>query len=55
MWDIFDQWIVLMALGWASWIIYRTLTKRSFLSCNTPCDKKLFTKKPDLVELKRKK
>jgi hypothetical protein len=52
--NIFDQWVVLTALGWALWIIYRSLTKKSFLSCNSPCDKKIFDKKPELINLKRK-
>jgi len=54
MWNIFDQWIVLLALGWSSWVIYRSLTKKSFLSCNTPCDKKIFDRKSDLINLGRK-
>lgn len=54
MWDIFDQWIVLLALFWASWVIYRSLTKKSFLSCNSPCEKKIFKKDDGLVSLRRK-
>jgi hypothetical protein len=54
MWDIFDQWIVLLALFWALWIIYRSLSKKSFLSCNSPCEKKIFDKKDALVNVKRK-
>lgn len=55
MWDIFDQWIVLSALFWSLWVIYRSLSKKSFLSCKTPCDKKIFGNKTDgLVTLKRK-
>jgi hypothetical protein len=54
MWDLFDQWIVLMALGWALWIIYRNLSKKSFQSCSSPCEKKIFSPKTPLVSLKRK-
>lgn len=52
--DIFDQWLVLTALFWALWVIYRSLSKKAFLSCETPCDKKIFDKKTDLIALKRK-
>lgn len=55
MWDIFDQWIVILALSWSVWIIYRNLSKKSFLSCETPCDKKIFDKKAELVTLKIKR
>jgi len=52
--SLFDQWIVLTALVWALWIIYRSLTKKSFLSCKRPCSKKIFSRKEDLIILKRK-
>lgn len=54
MWNIIDQWIVLVALFWSLWIIIKNLMKKSFLSCESTCDKKIFDKKIDLVELKRK-
>lgn len=54
MWNLFDQWIVLLAFCWALWIIYKSLTKKSFLSCNSPCTKKIFAKKTELVTIKRK-
>jgi hypothetical protein len=54
MWNIFDQWIVLMALFWSLWTIYRSLSKKAFLSCKTPCNKKIFDKKPEVIKLRRK-
>lgn len=54
MWNIIDQWIVLTALLWSLWIITKKLNKKSFLSCESTCDKKIFDKKVDTVELKRK-
>ena len=54
MWDLIDQWIVLMALGWASWMLYRNLSKKPFQGCNSPCGKKIFTPKEPLVPLRRK-
>ncbi|HXW53696.1 MAG TPA: hypothetical protein VEL47_06295 [Myxococcota bacterium] len=54
MWNIFDQWIVILALGWAVWVIYRSLSKKSFLSCSTPCNKKIFRKEAEIVGIKRK-
>lgn len=54
MWSLFDQWIVATVMLWALWAIFRNLNKKSFLSCNAPCEKKLFKKKPELVALGKK-
>jgi hypothetical protein len=44
MWDLFDQWIVLLAIGWAVWVIYKSLSRKAFLNCEAPCEKKIFKK-----------
>jgi hypothetical protein len=49
MWNIFDQWVVLLALGWAVWIIIKNLQKKP------ACNKKIFNKNSDLVMLKIKR
>lgn len=51
MWNIFDQWIVLTAVGWAVWIIYKSLSRKTFLQCETPCSQKKIFKKEALVSI----
>lgn len=53
MWNIFDQWLVLCAIGWAIYTIYKSLSKKAFLNCNSPCEKKIF-KKEALVTIRLK-
>jgi|GEM_PF-1768716 len=56
MWNLFDQWIVWLAIGWASWWIIKILTKKSYLSsCAQPCDKKKIFNRSDLVAIRRKR
>jgi len=52
--NMFDQYLVLLAICWALYIIIRKLTKKSYLSCDTPCDKKIFNKTSQLVSIRRK-
>lgn len=54
MWNMFDQYLVLLSVSWALYIIIRKLTKKSYLSCNTPCKKKIFNKNEGLITLRRK-
>ena len=54
MWDMFDQYLVLLAISWALYIIIKKLTKKSYLSCNTPCKKKIFNKSSNLITIRRK-
>lgn len=51
MWNIFDQWIVLTAVGWAVWVMYKSLSRKAFLNCSSPCQKKIF-KKEALVSIR---
>lgn len=52
MWNIFDQWLVCLAIGWASYVIIRQLTKKTSQCASTKCSKKIF--KTSTVSLGRK-